>query len=72
MKTGKLIGNLGDVHIYDNHKKYVREQLTRNTNKKMPQLKLKKVDNIFSYKYEDFKILDYEADPNWKDIPIAI
>ena len=72
MKPGELIGNLGDVHIYDNHKKYVREQLTRNTNKKMPQLKLKKVDNIFSYKYEDFKILDYEADPNWKDIPIAI
>ncbi len=72
MKPGELIGNLGDVHIYDNHYKYVREQLTRNTNRKAPQLKLRKADNIFSYTYEDFEILNYEADPNWKDVPLAI
>ena len=72
MIPGELIGNLGDVHIYDNHVSYVKEQLTRNPNRKAPQLKLRKADNIFSYNYEDFEILNYEADPNWKDVPIAV
>jgi len=72
MVPGELIGNLGDVHIYDNHLKYVVEQLTRNINKNPPHLKLKNADNIFAYKYEDFEILNYEAYPNWKDVPIAI
>jgi thymidylate synthase len=72
MVPGELIGNLGDTHIYNNHYTYVKEQLTRNTNRKAPQLKLKKADNIFSYNYEDFEILNYEADPNWKDVPIAV
>jgi thymidylate synthase len=72
MLPGDLIGNLGDVHIYDNHKKYVTEQLTRSTNKRPPRLKLTKASNIFSYTYEDFEILNYEADPNWKDVPIAV
>ena len=72
MLPGELIGNLGDVHIYDNHEKYVREQLTRNTNKRPPRLKLSKAATIFSYAYEDFEILNYEADPNWKNVPIAV
>jgi len=72
MKPGELIGNLGDTHIYNNHYTYVKEQLTRNTNRKAPQLKLRKADNIFSYKYEDFEILNYEADPNWRNVPIAV
>ena len=72
MKSGELIGNLGDTHIYNNHYTYVKKQLNRNTNRKAPQLKLRKADNIFSYNYEDFEILNYEADPNWKDVPIAV
>ena len=72
MKPGELIGNLGDTHLYNNHLNYVKEQLTRNTNKKPPQLQLKKADNIFGYNYEAFKILNYEPEPNWKNVPIAI
>jgi len=72
MLPGDLIGNLGDVHIYDNHVSYVKEQLIRDIEKKSPQLKLKKTGSIFDYDYDDFMILDYESYPNWKNVPIAI
>ena len=68
----ELKGNLGDVHIYDNHKHYVREQLRRGTKLSSPTLKLNKSSNIFNYSFKDFEILHYESYPNWKNVPIAV
>ena len=72
MIAGELIGNLGDVHIYDNHIEQIQEQLTRESKTDvLPKLKLNKVDTIFDYKFEDFEIVDYDAHSTIK-MPIAV
>ena len=72
MIAGELIGNLGDVHIYDNHIEQIQEQLTRESKTNvLPKLKLNKVDTIFDYKFEDFEIVDYDAHSTIK-MPIAV
>lgn len=73
MVPGKLIGCLGDTHIYDNHIDYVKKQLDRDATKySVPKLVLNKADSLFDYKFDDFKIEGYESYPNWKNVPIAI
>ncbi len=73
MVPGELIGNLGDVHIYNNHIDYVEEQLGRDMHKhKQPELSLNKGKDMFNYKFEDFKVEGYESYPNWKGVPISV
>jgi len=72
MIPGELIGNLGDVHLYNTHITYAEEQVIRDTNKKSPQLKLRKSESIFDYVYDDFEILNYDTYPNWKNVPISV
>jgi thymidylate synthase len=72
MVVGDLIGSFGDVHLYDNHRQYAQEQLTRNEHlHPPPHLELEKAPSIFEYKYEHFN-LNYDAHPNWKGVPIAV
>jgi thymidylate synthase len=73
MIPGTLIGDLTNVHIYENHIDLAKEQLTRSPFKyKSPGFTLNKANDIFSYKIEDFKMLNYESYPNWKDVPMAV
>lgn len=73
MVPGELIGNLGDVHLYNNHISFVEAQLTRTSKTDvLPKLKLNKADSIFDYKFEDFEIVNYDAHHNWKNVPIAV
>lgn len=72
MVPDELIGNLGDTHIYNNHIEQIKEQLKRDVFKyDAPKLKLKKVKDIFSYKFEDFEIEGYECYPIIK-MPISV
>jgi thymidylate synthase len=72
---GELIWNGGDVHIYDNHKEQVAEQLLRSRTRVLPPsptLKFaREVDNIFEFKYEDFIIEGYDPLPAIK-APVAV
>ena len=73
MKVGDLIGNFGDLHIYDNHIEYINKQLDRDVNKyAAPTLYIRKKDNIFSYDTDDFRLSNYESYPNWKNVPVAV
>ncbi len=73
MVPGKLIGDLTNVHIYENHIDLVKEQLTRAPFKyKAPKLILEKAENIFSYTLDNFKIEGYESYPNWKSVHMAV
>lgn len=67
MVPGMLVGDLTNVHIYNDHIEQLKEQLTRDvTRYRAPTLKLNKAEDIFSYKLEDFTIEDYESYPTVK------
>ena len=71
LKPGEFVHTFGDVHIYKNHIEQVKEQLLRKP-KKLPTLKIKgNPKDIFSFKYEDFELLDYNPDPAIK-APVAV
>ena len=73
MVPGTLVGDLTNVHIYDNHIDYVKEQLDRAYSRyNEPTLDVSNSKDIFSYTYEDFEIVGYESFPNWKNVPIAV
>jgi len=71
LKLGEYIHTNGDIHIYKNHFKQVREQLKRKP-KELPMMKLNpQVKNIFKFEYEDFELINYDPWPTIK-APIAI
>ncbi|MCO7737027.1 thymidylate synthase [Brucella intermedia] len=71
LKPGEFVHTLGDAHIYANHFDQAREQLKR-TPKKLPQMWINPdVKDLFAFRFEDFRLEGYEADPTIK-APIAV
>ena len=64
LDVDKFIHVLGDYHIYHEHFKQIDIQLKRNP-KELPQLKFTP-KNIFSYKVNDFELLNYDPHPTIK------
>jgi thymidylate synthase len=61
-EPGEFILTLGDAHLYANHFEQAREQLRR-TPKKLPTLWINpEVTDLFAFRYEDFRVENYEAD----------
>lgn len=69
----EFIHSFGDAHIYVNHVAQVREQISRKEKLyELPKLKLNPdINNIFDFKYEDIKLVDYISSPAIK-APIAV
>src|SRR6201995_3758857 len=66
LKLGDFVHTLGDAHIYKNHFEQAKLQLSR-TPKALPTMRINPdVRDIFSFKYEDFELIGYEADANIK------
>lgn len=64
LKAGEFIHTLGDTHIYLNHVEQVRLQLTR-TPRPLPKMRINPdVKDLFSFKYEDFELTDYDPWPH--------
>lgn len=64
LDLGEVIISIGDSHIYNNHMQQIDLQLTRSP-KTLPQLKINTTPkDIYNYKFEDFEILNYNADPH--------
>lgn len=62
----EIIVTTGDTHAYSNHMEQIQTQLAR-TPKKLPELVIKrKPASIYDYKFEDFEIVGYDADPSIK------
>jgi thymidylate synthase len=64
--VGEFVHTLGDAHIYMNHIEQVKTQLER-TPRKLPKMILnQEVRDIFSFKFEDFSLIDYDPHPHIK------
>lgn len=71
LQLGDFVHTLGDAHIYSNHFDQVATQLSRKPGP-LPTMQLNpEVTDLFSFAYEDFSLLGYEAAPSIK-APIAV
>lgn len=62
LKEGKLVGFLGDVHVYQNHIAGAREQLSREP-RLLPQIVTEHFSSIFDWKYTDTALHNYNPHP---------
>ena len=68
LKPGEFVHTLGDTHIYSNHIEQVKLQLTREP-RPLPKMKINPdVKDIFSFKFEDFELVDYDPHPHIKGV----
>lgn len=66
LECGDFVHTTGDTHLYLNHLEQVDTQLTR-TPRPLPTMKINPdVKDIFSFKYEDFELTDYNPWPHIK------
>lgn len=65
LKEGKLIGFLGDTHIYKNHIDGLKEQIKREPFP-LPKIETKNFTSIFFWKYTDTEIINYRKHPSIK------
>ena len=71
LQPHEIIVSIGDAHAYANHMTQIQEQLER-TPRALPQLQiLRKPASIYDYRFEDFAVLNYDADPSIA-APIAV
>tara|TARA_Y100000310_G_scaffold92522_1_gene90156 strand:+ start:2468 stop:3334 length:867 start_codon:yes stop_codon:yes gene_type:complete len=64
-EEGKLVGFLGDVHIYENHLEGAKKQLSREPFKS-PKIETKEFNTIFDWNYEDTELNHYVCHPHIK------
>ena len=66
LQAGDFIHTFGDAHIYKDHFDQMELQLKRKP-KTLPHLKInKKVESIFNFNFEDFKVINYDPHPHIK------
>jgi thymidylate synthase len=64
LAVGEFIHTMGDVHLYANHVEQARLQISR-TPYPLPQMQLNPaVTDLFSFCYDDFTLLNYQAHPH--------
>lgn len=66
LQPGEFVHTFGDVHLYNNHLKQAELQLTREP-RPLPRMEINpEVKDIFSFRYEDFKLSNYNPHPHIK------
>ena len=71
LQPGEFIHTTGDTHLYLNHIEQVNLQLSREP-RALPKMIINpEVNDLFSFKYEDFRLECYEPWPTIK-APVAV
>jgi thymidylate synthase len=66
LQPGEFIHTFGDAHLYTNHIEQTKLQLSREC-KPLPTMKINpEVKDLFSFKYEDFELENYDPHPHIK------
>ena len=66
LAPGEFIHTFGDAHLYLNHIEQAREQLSRKP-LPLPTMHINpEVKDIFAFRYEDFRLENYQAHPHIK------
>ncbi len=59
LEAGEFAHTLGDAHLYKNHLEQAKLQLSRSP-RSLPSIKINPhVDDIFSFQFDDFELIDY-------------
>jgi len=62
--VGEFVLTFGDVHLYNNHIDQANLQLTRSLYS-LPKMEINpNIRDIFDFKFEDFKLVDYQFHPH--------
>ena len=70
-QPGEFMHTLGDAHLYSNHVEQARLQLTR-TPRPLPTMWINPaVNDIFAFKFEDFRLDNYDPHPHIA-APVAV
>lgn len=68
LEPGDFVHTFGDAHIYNNHMEQTNLLLSRDI-RPLPTLKINpEINDIFSFKYEDFELLNYDPHPGIKAV----
>ena len=71
LELGDFVHTTGDTHLYSNHFEQAKLQLSR-TPYPLPTMKINPdIKDIFSFKFEDFELQNYQCHPTIK-APIAV
>lgn len=66
LKPGRFIHTFGDVHIYNNHRDQIQEQIKREPYWEPKVILNPTIKNIFDFKFEDITLENYQSHPTIK------
>src|SRR5690606_18355078 len=65
-EPGYFVHTIGDAHLYKNHVEQAKLQLSRET-RPLPRMRINpEVKDIFSFRFEDFTLENYDPHPHIK------
>lgn len=72
LEAGELVHVIADAHIYDRHIPLVEELITREQYT-APKLWINpEIKDFYKFTVDDFKVIDYKAGEQIKNIPVAV